>query len=104
MKIQTAASSQPPKVSVIVPVYNGAATLVSCLRAIESSDYANYECLVVNDGSTDNTLALAQQFTVRLVQVENGPRGPAHARNRGAEVAQGDILINRGCPSCLLSI
>jgi glycosyltransferase involved in cell wall biosynthesis len=84
-----------PRISVIVPVYNGAAFLRLCLEAVAAADYRSYECIVVNDGSTDDSRAIAAEFpmAVRIVDIADGPRGPAHARNRGAEVARGDILL-----------
>jgi glycosyltransferase involved in cell wall biosynthesis len=85
--------SQSLTVSVIVPVYNGNRTLESCLRAIASSDYPNYELVVVDDSSTDDTSEIARRFSARLISLTGGPYGPAYARNRGAEVAEGDIVF-----------
>jgi hypothetical protein len=84
-----------PAISVIIPVYNGAAYLNSCLQAVAASDYRSYECIVVDDGSTDGSQAIAKRFTmpVRVVHLAEGPRGPAYARNRGAEAARGAILF-----------
>ncbi len=80
-------------ISVIVPVYNNASALRSCLGAVCTSRYPRYECIVVDDGSTDGSGEVAKSFPVRLVEVPGGPRGPAYARNRGAEAARGDILL-----------
>jgi glycosyltransferase involved in cell wall biosynthesis len=84
-----------PSVSVIVPVYNGASVLRLCLEAIAATDYHSYECIVVDDGSTDDSGSIAAKFsmTVRIVKIADGPRGPAYARNRGAEAATGEILF-----------
>ena len=84
-----------PTISVIVPVYNGAESLERCLEAVLASDGASYECIVVNDGSTDGSRTIAAEFPmpVRVVDIADGPRGPAHARNRGAELARGEILF-----------
>src|SRR4030095_12829041 len=84
-----------PTISVIIPVYNGAAFLRSCLEAVVATDYASYECIVVDDGSTDGSRTIAAEFPmpVRVVDISDGPRGPAHARNRGAQLARGDILF-----------
>jgi glycosyltransferase involved in cell wall biosynthesis len=84
-----------PTISVIIPVYNGAAYLDSCLRAVAASDYRSYECIMVDDGSTDGGRTIAAQFSmsVRVVNLAEGPRGPAYARNRGVEVARGGILF-----------
>jgi glycosyltransferase involved in cell wall biosynthesis len=84
-----------PTISVIIPVYNGAAYLNSCLQAVAASDYRSYECIVVDDGSTDGGRSIAAQFPmfVRVVHLAEGPRGPAYARNHGAEAARGAILF-----------
>jgi glycosyltransferase involved in cell wall biosynthesis len=84
-----------PMISVIIPVYNGAAYLNSCLQAVAASDYRSYECIVVDDGSTDDGRSIAARFplSVRVLHLAEGPRGPAYARNRGAEAARGAILF-----------
>jgi glycosyltransferase involved in cell wall biosynthesis len=84
-----------PSISVIIPVYNGAAYLSACLKAVAASDYRSYECIVVDDGSTDGGQTIAAQFpmVVRVVHIVEGPRGPAYARNRGAEAAHAATLF-----------
>jgi glycosyltransferase involved in cell wall biosynthesis len=82
-----------PAISVIIPVHNGAAFLGLCLKGLLAASSPSYECLVVNDGSTDATREIANKFPVRIIDVPDGPRGPAHARNRGAEAARGAILF-----------
>ena len=78
--------------SVIVPVYNAGAFLHRCLQSLAASEFRDYECIVVDDASTDDTRAVAERFRVRLLALDaNG--GPARARNRGAECAQGEILV-----------
>ena len=86
---------ESPTVSVVIPVYNGADTLRHCLEAVLASDGPCYECIVVNDGSTDCSREIVAQFQdrVRLLDLAEGPRGPAYARNRGAELARGEILF-----------
>jgi glycosyltransferase involved in cell wall biosynthesis len=84
-----------PSISVIIPVYNGAAYLSACLKAVAASDYRSYECIVVDDGSTDGGRTIAAEFSmaVRVVNLAEGPRGPAYARNRGAEASHGATLF-----------
>lgn len=81
------------KISVIIPVHNGAQTLGTCLKALAASTYPTYECIVVNDGSTDGSGALAAAFPVRVLDLHGGPFGAPYARNRGAEAADGGILL-----------
>jgi glycosyltransferase involved in cell wall biosynthesis len=84
---------QPVMISVIIPVYNGSASLGLCLEGVTASDYSCYECIVVNDGSTDGSQTIATQFPIRVLELCGGPFGPAYARNRGAKAAQGKILF-----------
>jgi glycosyltransferase involved in cell wall biosynthesis len=85
--------SQRPDITVILPVYNGSAFLGRCLTALTASDYPSFECIVVNDSSTDGSEAIARKFPVRVLDLAGGPFGPAYARNRGAEAARGKILF-----------
>src|SRR6266550_4533001 len=79
-----------PKISVIVCTYNGRRTLWECLDGLVRLDYANYEVIVVNDGSTDGTEKIAAQYGFRLITTEN--RGLAAARNTGLQAATGEIV------------
>ncbi len=79
-----------PKVSVVVCAYNAADTLGECLAALEALDYPDYEIIVVNDGSTDGTGAIAKTFpTARVIDIPNG--GLSAARNVGMREATGGI-------------
>ncbi|HLX11628.1 MAG TPA: glycosyltransferase [Bacteroidota bacterium] len=84
--------SHNPLVSIIIPVKNGEQTIAACLRAIKRSYYKNYEVIVVDDHSTDATAEIVRQYSVRLLNAENGT-GPNFARNLGASQAQGEVLI-----------
>ena len=82
-----------PMISVIVPVHNGGALFDRCLTALQQTLYQPWECIVVEDGSTDNTVEIAYSHGVRLVSGLKRRLGPAQARNIGAQVAKGDILF-----------
>jgi GT2 family glycosyltransferase len=83
--------SPVPRISVIVCTYNGAATLRSCLEGILTLHYPNYEVIVVSDGSTDASAAIAASYEgVRVI--ETPQQGLAAARNSGMEAAEGEIL------------
>jgi glycosyltransferase involved in cell wall biosynthesis len=81
-----------PAISVIVPVRNGGADLHSCLTSLRESDFTDYELIVVDDASTDDTAETAAAFGARVVKLLS-QGGPAQARNRGAEVARGEYLL-----------
>ena len=79
-----------PLVSIIVCCYNAASTLDECLRSLAQLTYPNYETIVVDDGSTDETHEIALRHAVRLIRVPNG--GLSKARNLGIDAAQGEIV------------
>lgn len=81
-----------PALSVVIPVYNGGATLAACLGALRASTRQDLELIVVDDGSTDASVTLAEAHGARVIRMErNG--GPARARNRGAAAAKAPILF-----------
>lgn len=81
-----------PLVSVIVPNYNYARALRLCLTALREQTYPRTEIIVVDDHSTDDSVAVAESLGVRVVHTPaNG--GPAVARNLGAAHAAGEILF-----------
>ncbi|HEY2626966.1 MAG TPA: glycosyltransferase [Candidatus Udaeobacter sp.] len=80
-----------PFVSVIVCSYNGGRTLAACLVSLGKLNYPDYEIILVDDGSTDDTRDIAEQFPhVRYIYQEN--HGLSHARNTGAAAATGDVF------------
>jgi O-antigen biosynthesis protein len=79
------------RVSVVVCAYNAERTMEACLASLEVLNYPNYEVIVVNDGSKDRTLAIAEGFHYcRVISQEN--RGLSVARNVGAAAADGEIV------------
>jgi glycosyltransferase involved in cell wall biosynthesis len=80
-----------PKVSVVVASYNGGKTLPACLESLRHLNYPNYEVILVDDGSKDNTPEIAKRHPeVRTIQQEN--KGLSVARNVGIAAAQGEIV------------
>ena len=80
-----------PRVSVVVCAYNAERTMSACLASLEHLNYPDYEVIVVNDGSTDRTLEISEDFPYcRIISQEN--RGLSVARNVGAEAATGEIV------------
>src|SRR3970040_848131 len=78
-----------PRVSVVVPVRDGAAMLGRCLQAIGRNPRDLFEVIVVDDGSTDRSAEQARALGARVIQMPVS-RGPAAARNAGAAGARGD--------------
>ena len=79
-----------PKVSVVVCAYNADRTMAACLASLENLRYPNYEVIVVNDGSTDRTQEISEQYDyIQLINQEN--KGLSAARNVGIAAATGEI-------------
>ena len=83
-------------ISIVVPVFNGASFLEQCLRSLLSQSYEHIEILLINDGSTDSSGAICNDFArqdrrVRAFHKTNG--GVSTARNMGMDAAKGDFLM-----------
>jgi glycosyltransferase involved in cell wall biosynthesis len=81
------------RLTVVVPVHNAEALLASCLSSLFASSLPPDEVIVVDDGSSDNSATVARAFPVCVISLPPGPLGPAYARNRGAAVANGELLL-----------
>lgn len=81
-----------PVISVIIPVHNDVTNIKRCIHSVLVSEYANFECIVIDDCSTDETGATVEKFPVKSLTLSEN-RGPAYARNKGAEIALGDIFF-----------
>ena len=81
-----------PLTSVVIPVFNGERFLRAAVQSVLDQQYSPLEIIVVDDGSTDGTANMARSLpeTVRYLYQAN--QGPAAARNRGIENAQGDLI------------
>ena len=85
---------QQPLVSIIVPVYNGEAYLERCVDSILGQQYEQIELILVNDGSTDNSLDICRRYArqdkrVRVIDKVNS--GVSDSRNRGWHWQRGNI-------------
>ncbi len=92
------------KVSIVIPLYNGEAYLSTCLESILNQDYGNYEVLIIDDGSSDASLALARKFESEKIQVlSQRNAGPSAARNLGIENCSQDskCVFFVDCDDCL---
>jgi len=77
-------------VSVIIPVYNGARFLAEAVESIQAQHYDPLEIVVVDDGSTDDSAAVAADLRVCVLRQPNG--GPASARNLGIARSSGELI------------
>lgn len=84
------------KVSVVIPAYNSSAYIGDALQSIKAQSFHDWELIIIDDCSTDNTLSLCQELTkadsrIRVIEMDkNG--GPSRARNKGIECAKGEYI------------
>lgn len=85
------------KVSIVIPVYNAADFLRECLDSVFSQTLTDIEVICVNDGSTDNSQAILDEYTAahpNMVVIQQENHGIGYATNRGIEVASGEYLYS----------
>ncbi len=78
------------KISVIIPAYNAEKTITKCLSSVVSQKVKPFEIIVVDDGSSDNTMIFAKKFAKVIKNVLS--KGPSGARNTGAKFSKGEVL------------
>lgn len=81
-----------PLVSVVIPTFNRAATIVRAVESVLQQTYRPLELIVVDDGSTDETSEVLKRYGDAIVYVPQDNAGPAAARNRGIRQSQGDLI------------
>ena len=80
-----------PKFSIIIPVYNVEKYLEKCLDSIKNQTYKDYEVIIVNDGTKDNSMDIAKKYDFKIINQKN--QGLSAARNTGVKNATGDYLL-----------
>lgn len=88
-------SYQNIKISVIIPVFNGAKTIEECVLSVVNQDYNNYEIIIVDNNSTDNTKSLINSLAGRFSNISyifESRQGRGAARNAGVMAASGEII------------
>lgn len=85
----------PPAVTIITPAYRAAATIAATIRSVQDQTLTNWELIVIDDGSPDETADYAEHLSfgderIRVLRQEN--QGPSAARNRGVREARADII------------
>ena len=88
--------TKKPIISVIVPCYNQGQYLAEALDSVLSSTLQDWECIIVNDGSTDNSADVAKRFVerdsrFRMLYQQNA--GPSAARNHGVNESTGEFIL-----------
>ncbi|MBF0504194.1 MAG: glycosyltransferase family 2 protein [Candidatus Omnitrophica bacterium] len=81
-----------PKISVIVPCHNARNTIQTCVKSILACSYPHFECIVVDDVSTDDSCELLKNLNCRIIRLPSNA-GPGASRNAGAREASGRILV-----------
>lgn len=82
-----------PFLSIVIPIYNGEQTIRPLMESIQKQDFDDYEIILINDGSNDNSLEICESYAkaddrIQVIDVENG--GVSKARNTGLNVAKGN--------------
>ena len=88
------------KVSVIVPIYNGERYLKRCIDSLLNQSYKNNEYILINDGSSDNTLKILKEYALkdtRIIIIDKKNTGVSDSRNMGIEKATGDYICFCDC-------
>jgi len=77
------------KISVVIPAYNSAAYIADAITSIQKQSYPVFEIIVIDDGSSDDTLAVVKNLPGTIIYHKQDNRGPAAARNQGIRLASG---------------
>ncbi|MGL6130992.1 MAG: glycosyltransferase family 2 protein [Fusobacteriaceae bacterium] len=85
------------KVTIVIPIYNVEKYISECIESVIKQKYKNIEIILVNDGSTDKSLKIIEEYSyedkrIKIITKKNG--GLSSARNRGIEEATGDYIFN----------
>ena len=84
------------KISIIIPIYNVEKYLDYCLKSIIEQTYKNLEIILINDGSTDNSLEICYKYKKidkRIILIDNKNHGVSYSRNKGIDVATGKYIV-----------
>lgn len=86
------------RISVVLPVFNGERYIKKAIDSVLNQSLDDFELIIVNDGSTDNTLEIINGFNdKRIILINQENRGPGAARNRALEIAKGEYVMFLDC-------
>lgn len=86
------------KVSVIIPMYNSQEYIIETLGSIKNQEYNNFECIIIDDHSTDNSVKIVNEFVIEdnrfnlYTRPDDLMKGPSSCRNYGLNIATGDYI------------
>lgn len=85
------------KVSVVIPYYNSKKTILRALHSVVNQTYRDFEIILINDGSTDNSEQVVNEFTIKnknikMININQTNLGPSKARNTGIKIAKGEYV------------
>ena len=83
-------------VSIIIPIFNSEKYILKCLNSLKQQSYSNIEVIIVNDGSTDNTKTICQDYIIydkRFHLINTQHMGVSHARNVGIKLSKGQFIL-----------
>lgn len=88
-----------PLVSIIIPTFNRATLIIETLNSVKNQSYSNWECIIVDDGSSDDTASVICNYTdedrryLYVVKDKNRTKGPSACRNIGISLAKGKYVV-----------
>jgi len=91
-----------PRVSVIIPTYNRAKLISDSIQSVLDQTYVDWELIVVDDGSTDETAQVVAEFGEQVTYIYQENAGPSRARNTGFAASQGDFISFLDSDDCML--
>ena len=84
-----------PKISIIIPVYNAEKYVGACIESLLAQSFSDFECILVNDGSTDGSSAVCREYAKkdpRVIHIDQENQGVCGARNTGLDAARGETI------------
>lgn len=85
-------TSHDPKVSIVIPTYNGSKTIQKTLESVLSQSYSNFEIIIVDDDSSDSTIEIVKQIVPTAHIIHNNHKGTMSTRQLGIDAASGDFI------------